>query len=398
MQPITDLTKKEEKFECGDKQQQAFDGTKAAVANEILCTYPNPNKRFILYPDAAQKYAMGGVLTQDYTGTELCCGTFSRKFTDEQLKYPVGEQEFLAVTENCDHFRPIIQGCKLLIRCDHKNTNAMTQHKNLRVLRKIVKLDQEYQAEFEHLARELNLGGDQLSRLPMLDNVPRIAINECYDDMPSQLVDEVNPIDKTDRISNAEFPLAMNLIMSEQNKNERIQAIITPPELQEKSSKITFGTVEVHALKGKILVPASLQLRLIKWYHENLKHPGVTQTINSIAAVFGWRGMYSQVEEFVKTCDECQRHKIISKPKYGHLRLVPALCNKEPWEKVMVDTAGPWTVRIDTCLKVVETMIHVMSMVDSCTNWPELALVLTKNSVDCAKVRPKLVMSIPQAC
>jgi hypothetical protein len=60
-----------------EKQQKAFDQTKAAVANSILCTYPNPNKRFILYPDASQKYAMGGVLTQDYTGTELCCGTFS---------------------------------------------------------------------------------------------------------------------------------------------------------------------------------------------------------------------------------------------------------------------------------------------------------------------------------
>ena len=44
MQPITDLTKKEEKFEWGEKQQKAFDQTKAAVANSILCTYSNPNK------------------------------------------------------------------------------------------------------------------------------------------------------------------------------------------------------------------------------------------------------------------------------------------------------------------------------------------------------------------
>ena len=87
-----------------EKQQKAFDQTKAAVANSILCTYPNPNKRFILYPDASQKYAMGGVLTQDYTGTELCCGTFSRKSTDAQLKYTVSEQELLAATESCDHF------------------------------------------------------------------------------------------------------------------------------------------------------------------------------------------------------------------------------------------------------------------------------------------------------
>jgi hypothetical protein len=69
-------------------------------------------------------------------------------------------------------FRPMIQGCKLLICCDHKNImNAMTQHKNLRVLCQIVKLDQEYQAEFEHLAGELNVGGDGFSRLRMLDHV-----------------------------------------------------------------------------------------------------------------------------------------------------------------------------------------------------------------------------------
>ena len=75
----------------------------------------------------------------------------------------------------------------------------MTQHKNLRVLRQIVKLDQDYHAEFEHLAGELNTGGDGLSRLRMLDNVPRIAINECYDDVPSQVIDEVNAIDETDK-------------------------------------------------------------------------------------------------------------------------------------------------------------------------------------------------------
>jgi hypothetical protein len=265
MQPITDLTKKEEKFEWGEEQQKAFDQTKAAVANAILCTYPNPNKRFILYPDTAQKYAMGGVLTQDYTGTELCCGTFSRKFTDAQLKYPVGEQELLAATESCDHFQLIIQGCKLLIRCDHKNiTNAMTQHKNLCVLRQIVKLDQDYHAKFEHLTGELNTGGDGFSRLRMLDHVPRISINKCYDDVPSQVVDEIFAIDETNRSTNVDFPLAMSLIKSEQDKDERIQAIISRPELENKLTKFTFGNTEVHALEGKILVPASLPLRVIE--------------------------------------------------------------------------------------------------------------------------------------
>jgi hypothetical protein len=219
-----------------------------------------------------------------------------------------------------------------------------------------------------------------------LGHVPWISIKECYDDVLSQVVDKVFAIDQTDRITNVDFPLAMSLIKSEQDKVEHIQAIISRPELQEKLSKFTFGNVEGYALEGKILVPASLQLRVIEWYHENLKHSGVTQTISSIVAVFGWRGMHSQVEEFVKTCDECQHHKMVGKPRYGHLPLVPALCNKEPWEKVMVDGVGPWTVRVDTGLKVIETNIHVMSMVDSCTNWVELALIPTENSsFDCAK-------------
>ena len=51
----------------------------------------------------------------------------------------------------------------------------------------------------------------------------------------------------------------------------------------------------------------------------------------------------------------------------------------------MVDSAGPWTVRFDTGINVVETKIHVMSMVDSCTNWVELALIPTENSFDCTK-------------
>jgi hypothetical protein len=173
----------------------------------------------------------------------------------------------------------------------------MTQHKNLCVLRQIVKLDQDYHAKFEHLAGELNTGGDGFSRLRMLDHVPRISINKCYDDVPSQVVDEIFAIDETNRSTNVDFPLAMSLIKSEQDKDERIQAIISRPELQEKLSKFTFRNTEVHALEGKILVPASLQLRVIEWYHENLKHPRVTRTISSIAVVFGRNGMHIQVED-----------------------------------------------------------------------------------------------------
>ena len=56
--PITHLTKKDVPFVWGQEAAQAFTKVKAEIAKAILCTYPNPNKRFIIYPDASQKYAI----------------------------------------------------------------------------------------------------------------------------------------------------------------------------------------------------------------------------------------------------------------------------------------------------------------------------------------------------
>ena len=106
-------------------------------------------------------------------------GTFSRKFNKAQLKYPVGEQELLAAHEAAQYFSPLIRGCELLIKSDHKNLSApTTKHTNLRVLRQRITLDQEFQATFDHLPGEDNTGADRLSPLEMYDEVPKAAKEE----------------------------------------------------------------------------------------------------------------------------------------------------------------------------------------------------------------------------
>lgn len=302
---------------------------------------------------------------------EQVVSTFSRKFNEAQLKYPVGEQELLAAHESCRFFHNIIHGCDILIRCDHKNlTRADTKHLNLCVLRQRLTLDQEYGAKLEHWAGELNTGADGLSRLEMSDEVPQSTLAEVY------------AINELDRETNIDFPLAMTIMKAEQDNDEKIQSMLTQEKFKGHFATLTFGETTVLTLDDKILVPASLQLRVIEWYHTNLRHPGVTRTANSISQIFGWRGMRAQVEDYVKSCDECQRHKIVGKPKYGKLPLVPALRDKEPFEKVHVDCVGPWTVRVQDELDSDESpyKIHILTMVDACSNWCELALIPTANS------------------
>ncbi len=101
LRPIMELTKKDVPFIWEEEQNSAFPKIKAAILNAIPCTYPNPNKRFITYLDASQKYAMGAMLSQEVDGNKHIISTFLQKFNNAQLKYMVGEQELLTAYEAC---------------------------------------------------------------------------------------------------------------------------------------------------------------------------------------------------------------------------------------------------------------------------------------------------------
>ena len=117
MQPITKLTKKGELFMWNVEQQEAFDKIKKVISEAILLTYPDPLKRFHIFPNASSKHAMGAVLVQE--GKTI--STFLRKFNKAQLKYTVIEQRLLTILESCKHFKNIIHGCNVTVHTDHKN-------------------------------------------------------------------------------------------------------------------------------------------------------------------------------------------------------------------------------------------------------------------------------------
>jgi hypothetical protein len=74
--------------------------------------------------------------------------------------------------------------------------------------------------------------------------------------------------------------------------------------------------------------------------------------------------------------------QIVGKLHYGILPLVPALRDMKPFEKIQLDCAGPWTVRVKDgpMTKDITYEIFILTMVDACTNWTELALIPTASS------------------
>lgn len=95
--PLTDLLKKDHKWQWTVACQEAFDKLKAEVATEPVLRLPDFELPFEVHTDASDK-AIGGVLVQE--------GFFisfeSRKLDEAEQKYSSHEKEMTAVV-HCPH-------------------------------------------------------------------------------------------------------------------------------------------------------------------------------------------------------------------------------------------------------------------------------------------------------
>ena len=87
-------------------------------------------------------------------------------------------------------------------------------------------------------------------------------------------------------------------------------------------------------------MPKTLVKHMIEWYHENLQHAGVTRTQKTMAKYFTWKKMKEEIEDFIKTCDICQRFKITRVKNYGKILENTPLHQREIWEVVHLDCMG----------------------------------------------------------
>ncbi len=366
MQPLTKLTKKEAKFQWGPEAQQAFLKTKAAVAEAVMLTYPDVKKPFVLYTDASD-YAIGGILTQE--GKSISC--FSRKLSPTQLNYTTTDKELLAVYESLKFHHNIIFGCEVTVMTDHKNlTHDTTSHTSQRVLRQRLAIDQDYHAKLVYYEGELNTGADGLSRLPFEKSNSKPTIQQLY------ALESSNPDE------NEIFPLDLRKIAQNQKADEELKQKQAEPSQRTKFGAITIEGHPLITYNGKIWVPAGMRLHLISWYHDNLQHAGVTRLLNTIGTHFGYPGIRKDLEEFVQTCDTCQRYKITGKKQYGKIPLTPALRDKEPWQTIHIDCTGPWDITYENEItRELQTQkLDLLTISDACLGWVEFIVMKNKTA------------------
>ena len=360
--PLTGLVSKSVKWRWTEKEQQAFDDAKQMVMREAMLSYPDFTDEFHVYADASD-YQIGGVIMQK--GKPLAF--YTRKLNKAQSKYTTGEQELLSIVETLKEFQNILLGQRLVVHTDHLNLLYDKLASN-RLIRWRMMLE-EFGPKIEHVAGTTNVVADALSRLEITHKDADDTATE--DEKPQLTYVSVHEVESE------AFPMNPHLIKKEQQKDKDIQRKYKENKSSQFAVKSVEGVKSIHC-EGKILIPKSLQERIIAWYHTYLVHPGKTRMEATIRQNFTWSGLKPQVEQWCKTCHTCQLFKKQRK-KYGHLPAKAA--ETQPWSRVNVDLIGPYP--INTPKRTYK--LRAMTMIDPATGWFEIANIISPTTDEAQK-------------
>lgn len=191
--PLTDMLKGEAikaGFKWGEEQDAALDRLKLAALIAPVKVAPDRTKPFRIYCDASRA-GVGAVLVQDLVDPEdgtvkpFAVAYASRRFSEREMKWCVGEQELYAVRYALEKFQPII--------ALHPDVTVLTDHANLlhvwsltsaKITRWRLAIQQYMPFKIAHVAGRDNPCADALSRI----HISNLTSAEAY--TPIELDDE----------------------------------------------------------------------------------------------------------------------------------------------------------------------------------------------------------------
>ncbi|MGL5918199.1 MAG: hypothetical protein ACRCYM_03030, partial [Cetobacterium sp.] len=278
--------------------------------------------------------------------------------------------------ETLKEFRNILLGQKIIVHTDHKNI-LYGNLTNDRIIRWRLLLE-EYGAEYHHIKGEENVVADALSRIDIesdeVSTEPGKEVALCMStltrDESTELPDSADISGMatcfagSDEVAFERFPMKPALIAQEQKKDKKITKNFNSNKQEFKIKRVEGHNLLTH--QGKIVIPDSLQGRVIAWYHKYLAHPGETRMEATLRTLYTWPGMRSQIVYHTRKCKQCQLDKGTSK-KYGHLP-PKDIEMSVPWNRVNVDLIGPWSVKTPKGTRT----LRALTIIDPATGWFEM--------------------------
>ena len=387
--PLTNLMSKTAKWKWTDKHTKAFEKIKKLISKETLLSYPQFDKPFEIHTDAS-KDQLGAVIMQE--GKPIAF--YTRKLNPAQRNYDTTERELLAIVETLKEFRNILLGQQITVHTDHLNlTYKKFSSAQVYCWRLLL---EEYGIELKHIKGSKNIVADALSRLENSVEPHTMQLINSNDTKQELMVFNAGKFASSTNETTITCPIHLKTIMKHQQQDKALlKALQTKDNLHLKSF---CGGGRVCTLivnnEEKIVVPASLQKKIVAWYHVQLCHPGETRTEHTIKINFTWNKLRETVHNICSICPTCQITKKESK-KYGHLPEKQA--EAEPWQKLCVDLIGPYKITNQENGQVL--VLWCITMIDPATGWFDKrmglveVLYVTRSTRSAEKVMSAYAMS-----
>ena len=296
--PLNELLKKDVDWRWKEPEISAFETLKKAITTAPILRIPDTTQAFTIHVDASNT-AIGAVLSQEEHPT----GFMSRRLTDAERNYSAYDREALAVVTALRHWRHLIlNGQPIRVECDNRSVKHLLTQKDLSPRQaRWADLLSEYPVEIVHIRGKDNLVADALSR--------SLNTTETQFEMPEEIKKAI--VDGWKKFD---------------------------VKLLEEDSRCNITEEGIVYFDGRLYVPEDNELKtriLVSVHHDGAGHLGREKTLDLVKRHFYWPGLTLDVEEFVRSCDICQRTKKITQAPAGLLHPIPP--PDRPWEEINMD-------------------------------------------------------------
>lgn len=300
--PLTQLTSPKQPYLWSPAAQQAFDRLKSLFASAPVLAQADLALPFVVEVDASDS-GVGAVLSQRKEGKLHPCAFFSRRLTQAERNYDVGDRELLAIKLALEEWRHWLEG-------NEHPVVVWTDHKNLAYLQAAKRLNAR-QARWALFFARFNL---TITYRPGSRNTKPDALSR-------QFAPDTDPEEKGRAI------LLASCIVG--TLTWEIERVVRDAQQQEPDP----GTGPA----GRLYVPSAVRGKVIHWAHTArfTCHPGRNRTVTFLQRLFWWPSLSQDVREYVAACPVCARNKTSNSPPSGLLRPLPV--PSRPWSHIALD-------------------------------------------------------------